>query len=98
MRRLPVYRGVVAQLHPQFPAGSKAITPTETNPVDISAPKITYDAADDAAIDDYHRLNGLFISILWVSERLIDLLNSIYYLALSKCKPSLDVPWNNGTS
>ena len=59
MRRLPVYRGVVAQLHPQFPAGSKAITTTETNPVDISAPKITYDAGDDAAIDDYHRLNGL---------------------------------------
>ena len=59
MRRLPVYRGVVQQLHPKFPDKSEAITNTETRPVDMSAPKITYDADDDAAIDDYHRLNGL---------------------------------------
>ncbi|KAF8955191.1 GMC oxidoreductase-domain-containing protein [Flammula alnicola] len=55
MRRLPVYRGPVPQSHPQFPEGSNAITTTETSPVDIHAPKITYDADDDAAIDHYHR-------------------------------------------
>jgi len=64
MRRLPVYRGVVQQLHPKFPDGSEAITKTETSPVDMSAPKITYDADDDAAIDDYHRLN---VSTTWHS-------------------------------
>ncbi|KDR69413.1 hypothetical protein GALMADRAFT_919801 [Galerina marginata CBS 339.88] len=57
MRRLPVYRGPVAQYHPQFPEGSNAATTTEASPVDISAPKIVYTADDDAAIDDFHRRN-----------------------------------------
>ena len=62
VRRLPVYRGIVPQLHPKFPDGSKAIT-TETSPVEISAPKIVYDADDDNAIDEYHRLTGMYLII-----------------------------------
>ena len=60
IRRLPVYRGVVPQVQPKFPDGSKAIT-TETGPVEMSAPKITYDAADDIAIDNFHRLTGMYL-------------------------------------
>jgi len=55
LRRLPTYRGAVPIAHPQFPEGSKATTTGETSPVDVFAPKITYTADDDAAIDDYHR-------------------------------------------
>lgn len=61
MRRLPVYRGPVPQSHPQFPEGSDAITTVETDPVDISAPKITYTVEDDAAIDEYHRRTGTYL-------------------------------------
>ena len=64
MRRLPVYRGAIPQSHPQFPDGSKAINVNETSPVDISAPNITYDDDDDAAIDNYHRLNGMYFNFL----------------------------------
>ncbi|KJA13768.1 GMC oxidoreductase [Hypholoma sublateritium FD-334 SS-4] len=58
IRRLPVYRGAVPQMHPKFPEGSCAVTTEEVSPVDLSSPRITYTAEDDAAIDEYHRRTG----------------------------------------
>ncbi|TFK97977.1 GMC oxidoreductase-domain-containing protein [Pterulicium gracile] len=53
-RRHPLYRGEVAQIHPAFPAGSKAAValPPQT-PVAIKAADLVYTAADDAAIDKF---------------------------------------------
>ena len=83
MRRLPVYRGAVPQSHPTFPAGSKAVTTTETAPVEITAPKITYTVEDDAAIDDYHRRTGVHFDL--PSPRTTGLINtnSCYNVAFS---------------
>ncbi|KAF9023838.1 alcohol oxidase [Hymenopellis radicata] len=50
MRRLPAFRGAVDSLHPQFAPDSLAAV-KETLPVPLDAPKITYSAADDDAID-----------------------------------------------
>ncbi|KAF7299985.1 hypothetical protein MKEN_01320600 [Mycena kentingensis (nom. inval.)] len=65
MRRLPVYRGPLAAAHPQFPQSSAAAAwDSETSPVALDAPKFTYTAEDDAAIDLHTRA---FMSTVWHS-------------------------------
>ncbi|KAF7344285.1 Alcohol oxidase [Mycena venus] len=54
-RRTDSYRGEYAPEHPQFGCGSQARCGEADGPVDISVPEIQYSAADDAAIDAYHR-------------------------------------------
>lgn len=51
IRRMGVFRGALTPAHPAFASGSDA-TLNETEPVALTAPKIVYSAADDAAIDD----------------------------------------------
>lgn len=82
-RRLPAYRGPVPGAHPQFPEGSDAIMTAETSPVDISASNINYTAADDAAIDHYHRNTGTHLYFV-ISEYLLISIHSGYFLALGK--------------
>lgn len=55
IRRMPAYRGEVVAYHPQFPAGSSAACKETDVPVAIDAPDIVYSAADDEAIEKFHR-------------------------------------------
>ncbi|KAK0432026.1 GMC oxidoreductase-domain-containing protein [Armillaria borealis] len=51
IRRMGVYRGPFAPLHPQFPGGSPAAAAlAENDPVALDAPKIIYSKEDDEAI------------------------------------------------
>ncbi|KAG1773973.1 hypothetical protein EDD22DRAFT_965233 [Suillus occidentalis] len=54
-RRMPSYRGELAEAHPKFPEGSAAACGEASGPVDLNAPDIIYTAEDDAAIEKYHR-------------------------------------------
>ncbi|KAF7327926.1 GMC-OxRdtase-N domain-containing protein [Mycena kentingensis (nom. inval.)] len=54
-RRMPAFRGESVPDHPSFPADSSAATGPAIGPVPIDAPDLVYSAADDAAIDEYHR-------------------------------------------
>ena len=58
-RRMPTYRGEVAACHPRFPAGSSAACKETDVPVPIDAPDIAYSEADDEAIENFHRDNGV---------------------------------------
>src|SRR5882762_3176816 len=52
-RRMDVYRGEFASMHPKFPSGSKAAITEGAHPVAMNAPDIQYSAADDVAIEEY---------------------------------------------
>ncbi|KAI0066441.1 alcohol oxidase-like protein [Artomyces pyxidatus] len=55
-RRLPLFRGEYAPLHPKFaPNSSASIRENVEGPVAADAPRIEYSAADDAAIEVYTR-------------------------------------------
>ncbi|KAI0146895.1 alcohol oxidase-like protein [Xylariaceae sp. FL1272] len=55
-RRMSVYRGELAVFHPKFPASSKAVCVTLSEPpVDVK--DIEYTAEDDATIDEWLRHN-----------------------------------------
>ncbi|KAG2367035.1 alcohol oxidase-like protein [Suillus spraguei] len=54
-RRIPSYRGELADAHPKFPEGSAAACREASGPVDLNAPDIIYTAEDDEAIENYHR-------------------------------------------
>ncbi|KAG2076686.1 alcohol oxidase [Suillus decipiens] len=54
-RRMPSYRGELAEAHPKFPEGSLAACGEASGPVDLNAPDIIYTAEDDEAIENYHR-------------------------------------------
>lgn len=55
-RRMSIYRGELAQDHPQFPRGSKAACIEKADgPVDDDAPPIKYTKEDDAAIEQFVR-------------------------------------------
>jgi alcohol oxidase len=54
-RRMPSYRGELAQAHPKFPERSAAACGEASGPVDINAPDIVYSAEDDEAIEQFHR-------------------------------------------
>lgn len=56
-RRMSVYRGEVAGIHPAFPPGSAAAPVTLTAPLPPNTPDIKYTAADDAAIEAWLRKN-----------------------------------------
>ncbi|EIM87866.1 alcohol oxidase-like protein [Stereum hirsutum FP-91666 SS1] len=67
-RRMPVFRGELAEMHPKFPNGSKAALIHETDkgsgPLDLNAPMAEYGPEDDAAIEKYTRE---FVSTAWHS-------------------------------
>lgn len=51
-RRMAIYRGELASMHPRFPEGSKAaVQETADGPVPIDTPRIQYSADDDKAIE-----------------------------------------------
>ncbi len=61
LRRMSVYRGPFAPLHPQFPGGSPAAAALAENvPVTLDAPKIVYSKEDDEAIATNVRNFGEF--------------------------------------
>ncbi|KAJ7749671.1 GMC oxidoreductase-domain-containing protein [Mycena metata] len=56
-RRMTTYRGEYIAGHPKFP-GSQAECREAKGPVEISAAAIQYSAADNEAIDEFHRANA----------------------------------------
>ncbi|KAJ7133161.1 GMC oxidoreductase-domain-containing protein [Mycena epipterygia] len=54
-RRMDSYRGECVSGHPVFPPGSQATCGMADGPVGMSTPEIQYSAADDEAIDAFHR-------------------------------------------
>ena len=59
-RRMPLFRGEYAPLHPKFPKGSAAgivvgKEGTGSGPVPLDAPDLVYDGEDDRAIEKYTR-------------------------------------------
>ncbi|KAI0066420.1 alcohol oxidase-like protein [Artomyces pyxidatus] len=64
-RRLPLFRGEYAPLHPKFaPNSSASIIDDVKGPVPPNAPRIVYSAADDAEIERYTRQT---VRTLWHS-------------------------------
>ena len=62
-RRMPLFRGEYAPLHPKFPEGSAAgivvgKEGTGPGPVPLDAPDLVYDEEDDRAIEKYTREFG----------------------------------------
>lgn len=62
-RRMPLFCGEYAPLHPKFPEGSAAQVfvkrdGVDAGPVPIDAPDLVYGAEDDRAIDKYLREFG----------------------------------------
>ena len=67
-RRMPLFRGEYAPLHPKFPEGSAAgiVVSKEgagPGPVPLDAPDLVYDEEDDRAIERYTREFGESASI-----------------------------------
>ena len=63
-RRMAAYRGEFAPNHPVFPAGSATAIPAsskEVRPVAIDVPDLVYTADDDAAIDQYLKVESEFL-------------------------------------
>ena len=60
-RRMPVFRGECAAIHPKFAEGSSAGLILEGQPLALSAPKVVYSPEDDQAIEDYVRAQGTSI-------------------------------------
>ncbi|KAJ7046112.1 GMC oxidoreductase-domain-containing protein [Mycena alexandri] len=55
-RRMPSFRGALGPAHPTYPEGSPAAAQMAAQaPTPIDAPKLTYSAADDEAIDTWLR-------------------------------------------
>ncbi|CAK5266686.1 unnamed protein product [Mycena citricolor] len=63
-RRMDGYRGEFAPDHPQFAEDSPAVCVRTVGPVALDAPDIVYSAADDEAIDTFHRA---FVGTTWHS-------------------------------
>ncbi|KAJ7714137.1 GMC oxidoreductase-domain-containing protein [Mycena metata] len=57
-RRMDSFRGECAAGHPKFAEDSQAKCGEANGPVEFSAPEIQYSAADDEAIDEFHRATG----------------------------------------
>lgn len=57
-RRMPLFCGEAALLHPKFPAGSKATVVAESSPFPMDTPPIVYTSEDDKAIEQYVRALG----------------------------------------
>ncbi|KAJ7156219.1 GMC oxidoreductase-domain-containing protein [Mycena filopes] len=58
-RRMDSYRGEYIAGHPKFPEDSDARCGETNGPVETSAPEIQYSAADNEAIDEFHRANAV---------------------------------------
>jgi alcohol oxidase len=54
-RRLPLFRGEVASMHPKFPEGSGAALVEDGQPFSMDAPKLVYLEEDNKAIEKYTR-------------------------------------------
>ncbi|KAJ6542897.1 GMC oxidoreductase-domain-containing protein [Mycena capillaripes] len=63
-RRMDMYQGECAGGHPKFPDDSQAKCREADGPAELCAPEIQYTAADNEAIDAFHRANGK--SFLWL--------------------------------
>ena len=68
-RRMPLFRGEYAPLHPKFPEGSAAQVfvkrdGVEAGPVPIDAPDLVYGEEDDQAIEKFMRESGEWCSAL----------------------------------
>ncbi|TCD62089.1 hypothetical protein EIP91_007489 [Steccherinum ochraceum] len=63
-RRMKCYRGEYTPWHPKFPPGSEATCHDDASPVPVDTPNFKWTAADDEAIDAFHR--G-FVQTCWHS-------------------------------
>ncbi|OSX63205.1 hypothetical protein POSPLADRAFT_1045608 [Postia placenta MAD-698-R-SB12] len=54
-RRMPLYRGEHKGGHPAFAPDSPAVVQVEGQPIKLSDPVLQYSAADDMAIDAFHK-------------------------------------------
>lgn len=84
LRRMSMLRAPLLPAHPQFSQDSKAAF-AEPGPVPFDAPKITYSAEDDAAIDANVRNMGEPIS----GSLLFSSLQSCYCVAFGILTPSI---------
>jgi alcohol oxidase len=55
-RRMAIYRGELASMHPRFPEGSKAAVQEKADgPIPLDTPRVQYSAEDDKAIEQATR-------------------------------------------
>lgn len=76
-----MFRAPFDPTHPQFSEDSKAALAIESGPIPLDAPKITYSADDDAAIDATVRNMGESpetVFLFFISSQLV--LRGIRYL------------------